>query len=103
MKENISIPATVMFMGLLHSPCSDSHQYTPLSDERAFLIVHTESRESPKPPLHGWDVIDEMFLFSVQPVEFNGSAQLRETRSYSKNWDLSGWMLRLAAGDTNRK
>lgn len=40
-----------------------------------------------------------VFLFTFQPVEFNGSSQLRETESYLKNWDLSG-LTRRQAGQT---
>lgn len=80
----------MMLAVLLHPPWSDWHMYTPVSDGMTSKIVQLPAR-------HGSGVWEELIFLRVQPLWLAGAAQVREILSYWKNWDLSGWMLSVAA------
>lgn len=61
-----------MLTPLLRLPSPDSHQYTPVSDGYALLMTQLEPEEvAPQPEAQGRTPPPEVFLFTVQPVEFH--------------------------------
>lgn len=80
-----------MLTPLLFSPSADWHQYSPLSDGYAFLMVQVEPEEAePQPDVQGLTPPPGVLLFTFQPEALAWSLQFRETESYLKNWDRSG-------------
>lgn len=88
--------STDMLRTLLH-PNSDSHQYSPLSNEKTLRLIQEDPFGRPQLFWHGTKEPVEVFLFTLQLVKFPGAPQVRLKDSYGKNWVLSGWMVSTAA------
>ena len=66
------------------------------------LMVQEEgSCDSPQSVLHRSEIQAEVFLLRVQTPEFGGTAQLRLMESWRWNWDLSSWMVSVAAAGSH--
>ncbi len=69
---------TVILTGLLFSPDSDSHQYTPVSSVMVSLIVHVDPVCDPRRNEQSSSPNLSVYPLTVHPVELLWSSQLRE-------------------------
>ena len=83
----LNIPVTVMLTAFLFSPSLSSHQYPPLSDEKAGLMVPDPADVTQLEVFVGMISVSVLITFhSPEPSDI----QLKEMDSYSKNCNLFG-------------
>lgn len=87
MSHWVNIPLIVMLTALLLSPSPSSHQYPPLSDEKAGLMVPDPADVTQLEMTVGVISVSVLITFhSPEPSDL----QLKEMDSYSKNCSLFG-------------
>lgn len=97
LRYQLNLPVTEMLRALLLRPSPSSHQYSPLSDEKAGVMVPDPADVSQLEMFVGvisWSVL--ITLHSAEPP----NSQLKEMNSYSKNCSLFGRTRRKAAPET---